>query len=164
MGVRNSVTASNFRITNPPQTTSSPMRKLRGCRRIAPSEALTNCPSEAPQVGSFDPLEQSVNENTNTEESAEGNVQVASVETKTVSDTQIATKRTVDMRNAATVDLLLRLTAERAERGALGSFHVVTGTCFFLDRNILKYPDPMIDLASQQQSEPRKDRSRLSAS
>ncbi len=54
------------------------------------------------------------------------------------------------MHDAATVDLLIRLAAERAERGVLGSIRAFSGTCFFLDRNILKFAGPAIDLIIEQ--------------
>lgn len=59
------------------------------------------------------------------------------------------------MHDAATVDLLLRLTAQRAEStGELGSIKVCSGTCFFLDRNVWTLADPEIDMADMVMRKP----------
>lgn len=101
-------------------------------------------------------VEESNKEAERSEQGIKGDIQLASSESKTISDYQFETKKTVDMHDAATVDLLLRLTAERAERGMLGSIRSFSGTCFFLDRNILKYASPAIDFAAQQAEEAKK--------
>lgn len=90
-------------------------------------------------------VEQTSSEVERSEETLKGTVQVASTESKIVSDQQFQQKGTIDMHDAATVDLLLRLAAQRAEKKEFGSIHVLSGTCFFIDRNILKYAGPAID-------------------
>jgi hypothetical protein len=99
-------------------------------------------------------VEESSSEAEKVENAVKGSVQVASTESKTTSDVQFASKRTIDMHDAATVDLLLRLTAQNAERtGGLGGIQVFSGTCFFVDHNILKYAAPAIDWAAAQASQ-----------
>ncbi len=105
-------------------------------------------------------VEESSNESERAESVVKGDLHVASTESKTVSDAQFANKRTIDMHDAATVDLLLRLTAQRAERkGGLGGIHVFSGTCFFLDRAILKYAGPTIDYVFEQEARTEERRS-----
>jgi hypothetical protein len=95
-------------------------------------------------------VEESSTESQRPEESTKANAQLLSVESKTLSDYQLQNKRSIDMHDAATVDLLLRLAAQKAERGVFGSIRSFSETCFFLDRNILKFAGPMIDLVAQQ--------------
>jgi hypothetical protein len=95
-------------------------------------------------------VEESRVESERNEEMVKGDLTIASTESRTVSHFQSADKRTIDMHDAATVDLLLRLTAQRAERqNESGLIQAFTGTCFFLDRNILKYAGPAIDFVLQ---------------
>jgi len=95
-------------------------------------------------------VEESSTEGQQSEETLKGDVKVLSHESKTVSAYQFQNKRTIDMHDAATVDLLIRLAAQAAERGGLGLIKSFSGTCFFLDRNVLKFAGPAIDLALQQ--------------
>jgi hypothetical protein len=76
-------------------------------------------------------VEESSSESERSEESVKGDVKVVSTESKVISDLQFQSKRTVDMHDAANVDLLLRIAAQRAEKpGGLGALHVFSGTCF----------------------------------
>lgn len=90
-------------------------------------------------------VEETATDSERSEETIGGSVQVASTESKLISEAQFQQKRNVDMHDAATVDLLIRLAAQRAEKKGFGSIYVLSGTCFFLDRNMLKYAGPAID-------------------
>lgn len=110
-------------------------------------------------------VEEVSSESEQSEEGLKGDVKVAAVESKISSAYQFQNTRTLDMHDAATVDLLLRLTAQRAERGIMGSIRAFSGTCFFLDRNILKFAGPAIELAAQQRPsrQQQKNQSRRNA-
>lgn len=103
-------------------------------------------------------VEEALTESERPEVTAKGSLKMVSLEAKAVAEEQFARKRTVDMHDAATVDLLLRLTAQRAEstRG-LGSIKVCSGTCFFLDRNIWTLADPKVDMHDIVMREPDDD-------
>lgn len=92
-------------------------------------------------------IEETASETERSEETIKGDVKIASSESKIVSEAQFQQKRNVDMHDAATVDLLIRLAAQRAEKKGFGNIYVLSGTCFFLDRSVLKYAGPMIDAA-----------------
>lgn len=96
-------------------------------------------------------VEETSSESENSEETVKGDIQVASTESKVIASYQSQNKRTIDMHDAATVDLLLRVTAQKAELrgGGAGSLHVFSGTCYFIDRTILKYAAPAMDFAAK---------------